>query len=42
MCSTEANSVLKQHFPMNFSKFIWDMIIEEAEVHVPVLLAVIC
>ena len=41
MCSTETNSVLKQHLPKNLSEFTWDMLVEEAEVHAPVLLAVV-
>ena len=39
MCSTEANSALKQHLPRNFQDFTWNVLIKEAQVHAPVLLA---
>ena len=39
MCSIEVNSVLKQHLLRNFQDFTWNVLIKEAQVHAPVLLA---
>ena len=39
MCSIEVNSVLKQHLQRNFQDFTWNVLIKEAQVHAPVLLA---
>ena len=39
MCSSEVNSVLKQQMPTYFQDFTWDMLLKEAELHAPVLLA---
>ena len=41
MCAVEVNSVLKQQLPKNFSEFTWDILIKEAEVYAPVLLAIL-